>query len=354
MLKVWCFHVFHLLLCCFMVSSCSTPRSAALALPCVQKVFEYQNPIKQGIEGGIRDAQIFVDNGKYYMTGTSAPFWKGPNPGVKLYSSQDLKNWKFEKLLIDRSALSPKVWYYDRFWAPEIHKIKNKYYLLFNSRNETPEYKHEQATAVAVSDQLMGPYTVVSAETPFTEGNDLSFFEDNDGKVFAYWNGIKVMYGAEVDMATLKIKGEPTVLFRTTKDTWDAIGIEGAYMVKRNGSYYLMYSSWSRGYEIGYATSNSPLGTFIKYSNNPVYGAQDSAVCKKNNMPYTGNPQSPFIAVGHNEVFTGPDGRLWLSAHGILKGQDPFLVIDPIDFDKQGNMVIKGPTYTKQRINLKK
>ncbi len=85
------------------------------------KVFTYQNPIRNGIDKGMRDCQIFEDGGKYYLVGTSYPFWywqKEKNPGVKIYSSDDLLNWKFEKLLIDRSKLDTTVWYLDRFWAP--------------------------------------------------------------------------------------------------------------------------------------------------------------------------------------------------------------------------------------------
>jgi len=51
-------------------------------------------------------------------------------------------------------------------------------------------------------------------------------------------------------------------------------------------------------------------------------------------------------------VFTGPDGRLWLSCHGITPGANPFLVIDPIDFDAEGNVVIQGPTWNRQEIKL--
>ena len=38
-------------------------------------VFQYQNPIRNGIIGGMRDCQIFEDHGKYYLIGTSPPFF---------------------------------------------------------------------------------------------------------------------------------------------------------------------------------------------------------------------------------------------------------------------------------------
>jgi len=317
--------------------------------------FRYQNPITSGIDGGIRDAQIIEDNGRYYLIGTAPPFWKGESPGVRLYSSDNILDWTYEGLLIDRSQLDPSVWYYDRFWAPEIARIQGQYYLLVNCRNELGTQPHPHGCCVAVADQITGPYTILTRDEPFYSGNDLTFFEDDSAKVYAYWNGAKRMYAAEVDMVTMKPVfpegvDEPLVVFHPTPGTWDSIGIEGPYVIKRRGTYIMFYSSWSRGYEIGYATATHPLGPWTKFVGNPIYGAQDRGTCKKNNLPYSGDPNSPFRAVGHNEIWTGPDGRLWISCHGIVPGQEPYLVIDPITVDPDGVVRVQGPTYTPQEI----
>jgi xylan 1,4-beta-xylosidase len=321
-------------------------------------LFEYQNPIRNGITNGMRDCQVFQDGGKYYLTGTSYPFWyrnNQKNPGVKIYSSDDLLNWKFEKLLIDRSKLDTTVWYLDRFWAPEIHKIQGKYYLSFNCVNQsTVNHRVESLhSGVAMADDLLGDYKVITHDEPLLKGNDLTLYEDDDGKVYAFNNHSKTIFVSEMDMGNVKAKGEPKACITAgtlENGDWDGISIEGAYCIKNEGQYYLFYSSWSRGYEIGYATADNPLGPWIKYEGNPVYGAQLKQTCEKNNLEFTGDPDSPWGAVGHNEVFTGPDGRLWISCHGISKeDRVPFLVIDPIDF-VDGVIKINGPTYTKQSI----
>jgi beta-xylosidase len=138
--------------------------------------FHYRNPIREGIVGGIRDSQIIEEGGRYYLTGTCAPFWyweAEKNPGIKIYSSDDLLAWKFERLLIDRSQLDPSVWYLDRFWAPEIHKIQGTYYLTFNCQNETTEehLSRGQQGGVAVADALLGDYTVLTHNSPLLRGN---------------------------------------------------------------------------------------------------------------------------------------------------------------------------------------
>lgn len=338
-----------LLLLILVAISCSKP----------QKVFRYKNPIHQGLQVGIRDAQIFQDDdGKYYLIGTSHPFWprEGVNPGIKIYSSDSITGWQFEKLLVDRSKLDTCGWYLDRFWAPEIHKIGGKYYLLFNSLNETYACSPNNHLKgfVAVSDHILGEYTVMNDGNPLMNGNDLTFFEDTDGKVYAYNNGAKKIKGAEVDMENMKLIGEEIDFFTTgdsAKSDWDHVGIEGAYVIKDKGTYYMFYSSWSRGYEIGYATASHPLGPWTKFEGNPIYGAQSPQACENFGSVFTGDPDSPWQAVGHNEVFKGPDGRLWISCHGILKGegQQPGLVIDPFEII-DGKIIVNGPTATQQII----
>lgn len=305
--------------------------------------FTYKNPITNGIqEGGLRDCHVFRDNGKWYMTGTCYPVWRGANPGVALYSSDDLLNWKFEDHLIKRAELDSTVWYYDRFWAPEIHKIKGKYYVLFNSRNESKTHPHGRGTGIAVSDNLMGPYKVLTEKEPFSAGIDLSFFEDTDGKVYANWHDKEYIMCAEVDVENMRPVNTYIALAPDSVG-WDKAGIEGSYMIKDGDTYYMFYSSWSRGYEIGYATSDSPMGPWTKSADNPIYGAQDRDVCEKYGSVYSGNDSIPFRQVGHNSVFKGPDGEYWISCHGIVDDSDPMLVIEPFSI-RDKKIIIGKPS----------
>ncbi|MBD5777965.1 family 43 glycosylhydrolase [Pelagicoccus sp. NFK12] len=354
------------------------------------QTFTYQNPIRNGIdENGLRDCQVLRDGDWWYMTGTSYPHWSRQededdestfNKGVALYRSKDLLNWEFRKYIVERG--SKDKWYYRRFWAPEIQKIGGKYYALFNARNDLVGAVG-QNTGYAVADHIEGPYTVVTEDKPLSNGNDLTFFEDDDGKVWAFWNrGKEFGIGfAQIDLATATLLTEPTSAIQPGKVdyaynpdgsraktpgydgrpidkvakyyAWDSIGIEGAYVVKRHGTYFLFYSSWTRGYEIGYATADKITGPWTKHPSNPFYGAQNPKAVEKNGFEFTGDPDQYFNQVGHNEIFTGPDGRLWLSCHGIGEDGVPMLVIDPLDFHEDGTVTSKGPTYTPQTISLK-
>jgi len=324
-----------------------------------KREFHYQNPIHKGLIVGIRDAQIFQDNdGKYYLIGTSYPFWpqEGKNPGVRIYSSDSITGWKYEKLLIDRESIDTCSWYLDRFWAPEIHKIKGKYYLLFNSLNESSicSPNRQLHGFVAVADHILGDYHILTMNRSLMEGNDLTFFLDDDGKVYAYNNGRKKIQVSEIDIEKMEKKMNPLICLTpgdSARSDWDYIGIEGTYVIKNENLYYMFYSSWSRGYEIGYATAQSPLGPWKKFEGNPVYGAQNENACKRYGLKYTANQNNPWHSVGHNQVFKGPDGKWWISCHGILKGenQKPGLVIDPFEIIN-GEIIIKGPTFDEQVI----
>lgn len=336
-----------------------------------QNVLVYQNPIRTGIDSnGIRDCQVFADNGYWYMTGTAYPFWKQQetdgvlNPGIPLYRSTDLIHWTFVDYLIRRPT--PDKWYYRRFWAPEIHRIKGKYYLTFNCTNAEAGYEG-QYVGYAVADKVEGPYRIVTEDKPLTKGNDMTLFEDEDGSVWGFWCGINRNFGigcAKIDLdKSILLTEVHTVIHPGEADfsnpdapvykEWDSKGIEGAYVIKHQGKYYLFYSSWTRGYEIGYATADKVDGPWHKCAGNPFYGAQDPTYCKKNGMEYT-KSNTPFTQVGHNAVFKGPDGRWWLSCHGITSDNPaPALVIDPVDFDKSGNIIRKEPTYLQQTIRLK-
>ncbi len=326
-------------------------------------VFKYQNPI---LDMDFRDTHIVPEGGKYYAVGTCAPYWGGVNPGVKLYVSEDLLHWQFDRMLIDAQQLDSLVWYKDRFWAPELRHIGKKYYLTFNCQNNSGEYgdvanqKHYHACGVAVADQIEGPYTVMTPDEPLTPfaSNDLSLFQDEDGKVYAFfnngWTDIHRIYVAEMDPETCRLLEDPVELICQEPGKWDGAGIEGSHVIKKDGTYYLFYSSWTRGYAVGYATATHIRGPWKKYEHNPLFGAyteNDTTYLFKNGQVIA-DPDCKISGIGHNQIFVGPDGRYWTSYHGYVKGRpDAVTLIDPIWFE--GDVIrTNTPTYTPQEIEI--
>jgi beta-xylosidase len=285
-----------------------------------------------------------------------------------LFSSPDLIHWNFEKFLIDASELPPDVWYKDRFWAPELRKIDGRFYLTFNCQNNNQGYgdvenqKHFHSCGIAVSDSIMGTYQVMNHDNPLVPfpSNDLSLFQDKNGKVYAFfnngWTSIHHIYTAELDLQTFRLKEEPILLISQERGKWDGGGIEGAHVIEHKGIYYLFYSSWTKGYAVGYATADNVYGPWTKYEKNPLFGSfreNDTLYVTRAGITAS-EPGCTFESIGHNQIFTGPDGRYWTSYHGYIRGNPvPITVIDPIWFEN-GELKTQTPTYTGQSIKITK
>ena len=99
---------------------------------------EIKNPNYECSIGAIRDPMIVLYQDRYYMVGTSPEFWRGSNPGVRMWSSDDLINWTFEGRVIDADTIPSGVGYKNRFWAPELFVHGNQFYITFNGIYSQP------------------------------------------------------------------------------------------------------------------------------------------------------------------------------------------------------------------------
>jgi beta-xylosidase len=316
--------------------------------------FDYENPIPTE---PIRDPQIVKVGKTWYMTGTASPFVEGtsqgPVPGVKLWSSTNLTQWKFVSLLITPSK---DHWYMEGFEAPELFPYKGKWYLTFSCRKDDVP-NSPMAVVLAVSNKIGGPYVVLTEDKPLTEGSDATLFQNDDGKVYLFRNGISAI---QVDLESATTVGEPfTVIQPGPGSDWDgtapgapSVGLEGPTVFKHDHNYYLLYASLGRGYEEGYATAPRITGPWLKYHNNPVYGGQDEEWSKIYKHEYKQASDVPYGALANGSPFIGPDGELWFGCHGSLKGAgaQPHLVITPITFDHQ--VIHMTMTWTPQVIFL--
>ncbi len=331
------------------------------------KEFTWQNPLPVGTSGldGLRDPFILKEGDTWYMTGTGKPFFttdypKMGNPkGVPLYSSPDLKTWKFEGTLVPRIEGS---WYQDNFWAPEIHAkdtpAGRKFYCTFNGFNEITK---KGGVGLAVADKITGPYTVLTPDAPIISGNDADLFTDTNGQDYLFRSGVVC---CKIDLEHAKVIGEPWGCFGGgAPEDWDTgpgIGHEGPQVIKIADTYYCFYSSWGRGYEVGYATAKDLHGPWTKSPDNPIYGAQNEAACKRYHKVYTQAAEVPFVEVGHGQPFIGPDGKWWISAHFGQTRRPPGATgyhgweqpgYDPLVFEN-GAFKRVQPSWTPQTVTL--
>ena len=191
----------------------------------------------------LRDPYIFADEGsqKYYVHGNA--LIKSPNPQRKdiekgkalyCYESKDLKKWR----LLGKSFDAPKNWWGKRdFWAPDMFKIDDKYYIIATFSNDKVIGKRFDAPqkdllfrgcAVLVSDNPEGPYKPLT-DKPITPENwmclDGTLYEE-DGKMYLIYCrewvevGDGEIYAQEISRDLKKCIGKPVKLFSASQAPW--------------------------------------------------------------------------------------------------------------------------------------
>ncbi len=338
-------------------------------------MFCYTNPITRDTALSMRDYCIIKAGKKWYCTGTSHPVWIGPNPGVRLLESDDLVHWKHHSWIIDAGKLPPDCPYNGRFWAPEIHFIKNKYWLTVNSGKVTKEDPKGMLTHsiwLFSSDSITGPYKLMNGPLTQQYNNDATLFEDEDGRTYLYCSG-NGLFQAEIDLDQgILINPLQKILDKKSPGNpeWVIGGIEAPWVIKRDGVYFMFFSSWTRGYEVGLLKSMSPLGPWEFVTRDPVFGARKKQfrpeLAKQGGYDYLQfqDSEDPYCEAGHIAIFEGPDGNPWISCHYTICNDLsdstkiepdswqillPQMGIEPLHFNN-GIFYINGPTWTKQCI----
>jgi beta-xylosidase len=233
------------------------------------------------------------------------------------WSSKDLVKWRYEKVILDL----PKdiSWAKHRAWAPAIAYKNGKYYYYFSA---------DVNIGVAVSDKPTGPFKDALGK-PLVRRSMLRG-QMIDPMVFVDDDGAAYMYFGQGNCNMVKL-ADDMISYDTTKViSFKPKGYnEGSFVFKRNGKYYLMWSEYDTRdprYSVAYATSDSPLGPFIK-ANYPVL--KGSGIVK---------------GAGHHSVVKVPGKDEWYIAYHRFKipggnGYNRETCISPMRFDKEGNIM---------------
>lgn len=219
----------------------------------------------------LADPTILSDEGKYYLYGSTSGGKDSTNRGFLVYESDDLLEWKRK-----RYALKKGDAYGDTgFWAPHVVKWNGSYYMIYTANEQL---------ALAQSKSPLGPF--VNQDKHHFKSDvrliDPYIFFD-DGKAYLFHvrrienNNEIFVVELEEDLRTMK-EGTLTKCLSVSLDWEDSdefsnTSVQGPSVVKLDGKYYLFYSAnnfKSPYYAVGYATSASPVGPWIKPSNNTL------------------------------------------------------------------------------------
>lgn len=201
----------------------------------------------------------------------------------------------------------------------------------------------EQAKKIWLSDDPMTGEWAEAASIP-AGYDDPDLFLDDDGRLYMYegLSGFDVLRVFELDPKTFQPIGMAKIPQSRGKETrgWEVVGdhneklknpsfIEGAWMTKYHGRYYLQYSApgtEAKTYAEGVLVANKPMGPF-------EYQAYS---------PFSVKPTGFISGAGHSSTFQGPGGRWWRASTMTISRRFVFerrLALFPSYFTKQGELV---------------
>ena len=280
------------------------------------------------------DPSIIYENGTYYLYGTFS------GSGIGYYTSTDLTNWKYQGLIIKKDTFNNgSQSSFDAYWAPEVFKYNNKYYMIFSAGTTSNWYIQ---MFIAVANSLTDEWTYY-CKVPLSSYAWLNI----DGTVYIENNKVYLYYHAGDDIYAVQLSSDLKSLLTSPKkvvtanQSWAYHSSsplnEGPAILKYNNTYYLMYSAndyYTKYYAVGYATASSPLGPFTDQSKS---------------YPILSSKNGP----GHNSYFTTDGSNYYIVYHSISWASDGSydirkLNLDTVGIDSNGKLYINGPSTIDQ------
>ncbi len=271
----------------------------------------FTNPVHPGY---FADPFVLAVDGGFVAYGT------GSAPGGRQFEvlrSEDLVGWRSVG-----GALEPlgESWATD-YWAPEVAVEGDTFFMYYSAGTGDRGHRLRVASASAPEGPFVDRGVVLTPRERFAI--DPHPFRDDDGQWYLYFAhdvlegdrvGTTIAVDRLVDMTQLA--GEQRTLLRASHDwqlfrraremygrVYDWHTLEGPFVRKRDGRYYLFYSggAWEEpGYGVAYAVADSPLGPFREPRTGPTV---------LQTVP------GEVLGPGHNSVVRGPDGEDWIAYH---------------------------------------
>jgi large repetitive protein len=278
-----------------------------------------KNPV---IKGLYADPNIVNFNGRYYIYPTTDGIAGWASTKFKAFSSTDLINWTDHGTILD---LGPGIsWADSRAWAPTITLKDGIYYFYFSA---------DTNIGVATSSSPTGPFKdalgkpLIKAGAYAGQSIDPAVFTDGNGQSYLYWG--------QGTGHVAKLASNMTSLSGSVTDYKPTGFNEGTFMIKRNSTYYLMWSendTRSENYQVAYATGSSPTGPWTKRA----------VILQK-------NTSLGILGTGHHSVVKSPSSDTWYICYHrfAIPGGDGThreTCIDQLHFNSDGTIQKINPT----------
>ena len=292
---------------------CFTVFFLCIAITCSAQI-NLVNPI---LSGFYPDPSVKKVGDDYYLVNSTFSYF----PGIPVFHSKDLKNWKQIGNVIDRPSqmnfLGDGV--SRGLFAPSINFHNGTYYV-------TCTLIDRKGNFVVTAKSPSGPWSN-PVWLPEVKGIDPSLFFDTDKAYIVYnsdapdnkplYSGHRTIRVYEFDPITLKVLGEEKQLVNGGVDiSKKPVWIEGPHIFKRGDWYYLCAAEG--GTSVNHSQvilrSKQATGPYLAYEKNPILTQRDLDPKRKN----------PVTSAGHAELVEGPDGNTYAVFLAVRPYEDDF------------------------------
>jgi alpha-N-arabinofuranosidase len=266
-----------------------------------------QNPI---LSGFYPDPSIERVGDDYYLVTSTFTYF----PGIPVFHSKDLKNWKQIGSVIDRpSQMDFMGETVSRgLFAPTITYHNGIFYVLCTDIDNAGNF-------IITADNPAGPWSN-PVRIPQARGIDPSIFFEGEKAYIIYnsdapdfkplYPGHRTVRMYEFDYKNLKVVGEETQLVNGGVDiSKKPVWIEAPHIFKRGEYYYL--TAAEGGTSVNHSQvifrSKNVKGPYIPWDKNPILTHRDLDP----NRPF------PITSTGHADLFEGPDGNTYAVFLGV-------------------------------------
>lgn len=255
-----------------------------------------QNPILKGFNP---DPTIIRIGEDYYIATSTFEWW----PGVCIYHSKDLKNWKLHSHPLSRISRLDLTGVPDGggVWAPCLSYDGKTVYLVYtNVRERGPMMQNENY--LVTTDDINGDWS----EPVYLNslGFDPSLFHDQNGRKWLLsldnhyrenqrFNGLHIQ---EYDPVQKKLVGEIRRLYTEPNNEL----VEGSHLYQFNGMYYLLKAQGGTGFNHSAQLSRSEN----------LFGPWED--CPFILLHSRDNLDLPLQKAGHADLVETPNGELYM------------------------------------------
>ncbi|HEY8456816.1 MAG TPA: family 43 glycosylhydrolase [Actinopolymorphaceae bacterium] len=280
----------------------------------------YTNPIMSEFADAFSDPGVIrAKDGYWYAYATTTVMTHenqdagGPPYYMPIGRSADLVHWEFVGTVFsEENHPEWKPFPQTGYWAPDVRYVDGKYFLYYSLAGGG-----DAAIGLATAPTPAGPWTDIGRPVvDFVPDNEVmeidpALFVDTDGTKYLYYGSFR-----RGGMHVVRLSDDGTRAVGPSTQVVAGDRGEAAWVVKRDGYYYLFYSGYGccaedkGGYPVFVGRATSPMGPFVDAEGVPLTAPAPGGTI------VNATTGGSLVATGHNAIAVDRSGQDWYFSNG--------------------------------------